>query len=69
MAKKIFNGCITALATAGVVTWLGAAGTMDYNVEMGIVYPLSETIKTFLVGALFMLPAITREVNKCQEIR
>ncbi len=62
MKRKIFNGLITALAVVGILTIIGGVGTSDYMVEIGQDYPSSETMKTLLMGALMVLPAIVREV-------
>lgn len=60
--RKVFNGAITVLALAGVVTIVGSVGTADYMVELGQEYSTFEMLKTMLIGALMILPAIVREV-------
>ena len=62
MKRQIFNYCITALAVLGIFVILGGVGTMDYMVEIGKNYPLSNTIRTIAIGVLMLLPAVVREV-------
>lgn len=63
MKRKIFNFVITSLAVIGILTIIGSVGTADYMVEIGQDYPMSETMKTMLIGVLMVLPAVVREVN------
>lgn len=60
--RKVFNGMITVLALAGVVTIIGGVGTADYMVELGQEYSTFEMLKMMLLGVLMILPAIVREV-------
>lgn len=62
MKLKIFNIVLTVLAVVGFFIIMGAVGTMDFMVEQKIYYPMSNTIKTAVVGTIMMLPAIIREV-------
>ena len=63
MKRKIFNGFITILAIIGFFVIIGGVGTMDYMATIGEHYPLIETLKTMMVGFLFVLPAVVREVR------
>ena len=62
MKLKIFNWLITLLAVFGVIMFVGAVGKMDYMVEVGMDYPIIETIKTIGIGILMVIPAVVREV-------
>lgn len=60
---KTVNRIISLLAGIGVFLFIGSVGTVDYNVEMGLYYPISSTIRLWIIAILCCLPAIIREVK------
>ena len=62
MKQRIVNVFVTVLAIVGIFIFLGAIGNMDYSVEVGIEYPLIDTIKMLFVGLSMTVPAVVREV-------
>lgn len=57
---KLWNTCITGLAIVGVVVCVLAVNRMDYEICVGSVYPLVDTIKTMLCGCVLCIPAVVR---------
>ena len=62
MKQRIVNVFVTVLAIVGIFIFLGAIGNMDYSVEVGIEYPLIDTIKMLFAGLAMTVPAVIREV-------
>ena len=58
--KNVLKYLTYGLAVAGIITVVGAVGTMDYMLSIGEDYPIMETIKTIVFGVIMIIPSYVR---------
>lgn len=56
---KIVRFFIKLFGFIGFIMIIGAVGESDYQETMGNCYPLVNTVKALITGALMMVPSIT----------
>ena len=59
MKLKILDYVTIVLAIIGIIICIGAVGRMDYD----IMYPLSSTLKTILLGLWLCVPEYIRRIR------
>lgn len=62
MKLKILNAVLTVLTVIGIFVIIGAVGSCDYAVEMGMDLPLSKTLTSLLLGVSCLASNIIRGV-------
>ena len=60
--KKLVNVLITSSAILGVIIMILAVNKVDYMIEIGENYPLTESIKTMCIGMSFLIPSVVRRI-------
>ena len=60
--KKLVNVLVTSSAILGVIIMILAVNKVDYMIEIGENYPLTESIKTMCIGMSFLIPSAVRRI-------
>ena len=62
MRQRVIDLIFGVLAAIGFFIIVGAAGTVDYHVEMHESYSMISTIKMLIIGLLLIVPASVRSM-------